>query len=97
MFDHKDGGIRSRKMVMAYVTVLLITGGFLATGVWPALHVAYGEFVMGVLAAASIYAGGNTAVKWMSARAATSPAAAPPPAAKPPPGGPKASAREAGD
>ena len=83
-------------MVMSYVTVLLITAGFAATGIWPALHVAYGEFIMGILAAASIYAGGNTAVKWMPTRAAAS-TPAPPPGAKPPPGGPKASALGAGD
>lgn len=66
--DPNDNGYRSRKMVMAYVVIALISGGYMALARWPSLYVAYAEFCMALLAAASIYSGGNAAVKWMAAR-----------------------------
>ena len=54
---------------MAYIVILLITLGFLATGHWPALAAVYSEFIMGVLGAASIFTGANTAIKWMAHKA----------------------------
>lgn len=56
---------------MAYVAILLITLGFLATGKWPSLAVAYGEFIIGLLSATTIFTGANTAVKWMAHSAST--------------------------
>lgn len=63
-----DGGYRSRKMVMAYVCLVLMTCGFFATAKWPALTTSYMEYNMAVLAAASIYTGGNTLTKWIQAK-----------------------------
>lgn len=63
-----DGGYRSRKMVMAYVCLGLTTVAFFATARWPALIPAYMEYNLAVLAAASIYTGGNTLTKWIQAR-----------------------------
>ena len=67
-FDHKDGGFKSRKMVMSYIIIGLIFAGFILTGLKPALAVTFSEYCMALLAAAGIYAGGNTAIKWMSSK-----------------------------
>lgn len=67
--DYSDNGFKSRKMIMAYISIGLITLGFLAIGKWPALAVAYGEFIMGLLAATTIFTGANTAIKWMAHKA----------------------------
>lgn len=64
----RDGGYRSRKMVMAYVVMALGSAGYAATGYWPALGVTFAEYCMFLLGAASIYASSNAAVKWMTAR-----------------------------
>lgn len=80
MDEVRDGGYKSRKMVMAYVVIFLMTLGFLAVGKWPALEAAYPELCIGLLGAASIYSGGNAAVKWIGARARRSrPEESPPP------------------
>lgn len=67
-----DGGWKSRKMWMAYVAMVLILGGYLVSGYWTTLHVVYPEYVMGILAATSIFTAGNAGVKWMG-RSATPP------------------------
>jgi hypothetical protein len=67
--DYSDNGYKSRKMVMSYIVILLISLGFLGTGVWPALAASFGTFIMGILAAASIFTGANTAVQWMAHQA----------------------------
>ncbi len=77
-FDHKDGGFKSRKMIIAYVAMIFVAGGYWLTAIHPALATVYAEYCMGVLGAAAIYAGSNSAVKWMSSRvSAGTPAAAP--------------------
>ncbi len=65
-----DGGYKSRKLTLAYVALVLMTVGFFATARWPSLASTYMEFNMAVLAAASIYTGGNTLSKWINARKA---------------------------
>ena len=77
MFDHSDGGYRSRKMVMSYVVMGLMTLGFAGTALWPALQAAYAEYCMSLMGASGIYIGGNTFVKWMSARKAKMKTASP--------------------
>lgn len=62
----KDGGYKSRKMVMSYVAMAILTAGFLAAGKWGGLQPVFGEFIAGILGCASIYIGGNTAVRWIS-------------------------------
>lgn len=74
----KIGGYRSRKMVMAYVTMLMGSLGYISVGRWPALAVVFTEYCMFLLGAATIYSGSNTAVKWMAARVATQKVAADP-------------------
>lgn len=68
MTSYYDKGFKSRKMIMAYVAMALITLGFLAIGVWPAMHVAYAEFCIGVLSATTIFTGMDTATKLIGAR-----------------------------
>lgn len=63
-----DGGYKSRKLTMAYVCLALMTMGFFATARWPSLAAVYMEYNMAVLAAASIYTGGNTITKWIQAK-----------------------------
>lgn len=90
--DHSDGGYKSRKMVMAYVCLVLIALGFLGTAFWAGMATTYSEFIMGVLAAASIYTGGNTLTKWINAKhsskklksSTSKPSAADAPSEKPP-------------
>ena len=65
-----DGGYKSRKLTLAYVALVLMTVGFFATARWPSLASTYMEFNMAILAAASIYTGGNTLSKWINARKA---------------------------
>lgn len=67
--DYSDSGYKSRKMVMAYVVIFLMSLGFLAAGKWTSLSVVYGEFIMGLLAATSIFTGANAAIKWMAHKA----------------------------
>lgn len=67
--DHnKDGGYKSRKMVMSYIAMGLMLIAYLITVKWPSLGALYSEFCMAILAASGIYVGGNTAVKWMAAK-----------------------------
>lgn len=68
--DLKDGGYKSRKMVMAYVVMVLMMAGFFSTARWPTLAVAFAELCFGLLGAASIFAGSTTLSKWAAARAA---------------------------
>lgn len=68
MLDYKDGGYKSRKMVMAYVVMGLMTLGWAATVKWTALNVSFGEFCMGLLGAATIYVGSNSISKWVIAK-----------------------------
>ena len=63
-----DKGYASRKLHMAYFIMGLGTGAFLATGKWPSLVTVFPEYCMFLLASASIYAGTNAAVKWISAK-----------------------------
>lgn len=85
--DLNDNGYKSRKMVMSYVVLGLILVGFLVVGQWSALTTIYSEYVMGVLAASSIYAGTNTLTKWVNLKNApkAKKAAVTPPPVPPPP------------
>ena len=65
---NNDGGYKSRKMVMAYVTMAIMTIVYLLSARYPALNVSFSEFCMAILGAASIYIGGNTAVKWITSK-----------------------------
>lgn len=67
--DYTDNGYKSRKMVMSYIVIVLITLGYIVTGVWPPLAVSFGTFIMGLLGAASIFTGANTAIQWMAHQA----------------------------
>src|SRR4051812_33853027 len=78
MLDPKDGGYKSRKMWMAYAVMGLVTVGFFATGKWPALGVTFAEYCMAVLGATTIYVGGNSMTKWLTARNMKAGAVAPP-------------------
>lgn len=69
----KDGGFKSRKMIMVYVTIVLITAGFLAIGRWNALNVSYSTFCSSLLAAAAVYTVGNGAVKLIGSKAKADP------------------------
>lgn len=75
--EHK--GYKSRKLILAYVTLALIFVGFILTGRYPALAVTYAEYCMGILAAASIYAGANAAVKFLTKPKANEPPVEPGP------------------
>jgi hypothetical protein len=70
--DAKDGGFKSRKMIISYVSILMIFLGFVLTAKYQALTVSFGEYCMGILAAASIYAGSNAATKWIFAKSQSS-------------------------
>lgn len=63
-----DGGLSSRKLWMSYAAMVAIGLGFLAAGKYTELHVVYGEYVAGILAATTIYAGSNTLVKHLMTR-----------------------------
>lgn len=65
--DKLDGGYKSRKMVLTYITLLLGALGFLATGRWPALATTYPEYCMFLIGAATVYVSGNTFTKWVNA------------------------------
>lgn len=73
--DPNDGGVKSRKMWMAYVVMFLGTLGYYANARWPALTAAYAEYCMFLLVASGIYAGANAGVKWMAGKAAKKKAA----------------------
>lgn len=60
----KDGGYRSRKMVMAYIAMLLICLAFAAVGKWESLRPVYPELIMGILGATTIFTGGNVVTKF---------------------------------
>ena len=61
--DQNDNGYQSRKLHMAYATLVLVCLGFCATGVWPALIPAFPEFLTALIAATSIYSGANVMAK----------------------------------
>lgn len=69
MVDHvKDGGVRSRKMIMAYVVMAAGSLAWIATARWPALAATLAELYMFLLGAAGMFMGANAAVKWMGAK-----------------------------
>lgn len=68
--DPNDGGARSRKLWMAYVTMLLISAGWVLTAYKPGLAPTFGEYCIFLLGASGIYAGSNATVKWMVAKKA---------------------------
>jgi hypothetical protein len=65
-----DGGFRSRKLWLAIFCIGVISVGYGVAGVWATLAAVYGEFVMGVLAAAGIYSGSNVVAKHLFMKAA---------------------------
>jgi hypothetical protein len=70
VIDFKDNGFKSRKMLMTYAVLILGTGGFVCTGVWPALAVTFPEFCAFLIGASGVYITGNAATKWLAARSA---------------------------
>lgn len=74
-----DNGFKSRKMLMAYASMVLMLLGYALTALSPGLSVVYGEYVMGILGAATIYSGSNSFVKWSSFRNNEKKVAVPPP------------------
>jgi hypothetical protein len=68
MFDHRDGGYKSRKMVMTYVVMGLGTFGYLVTGHWPALVTVFPEYCAFLIGTSAVFTGANTAIKWMSSK-----------------------------
>lgn len=70
MVDYKDGGFKSRKMIMTYAVLILGTAGFVCTGIWPALAVTFPEFCAFLIGASGVYVTGNAATKWVAAKAA---------------------------
>lgn len=67
--DHiKDGGYKSRKMVMAYVVMLIGSVAWAFTARYPALAASLSELYMFLLGAASLFISGNVAVKWMGSK-----------------------------
>jgi hypothetical protein len=67
--DHiLDGGYKSRKMIMAYVIMVLGIGAFGLTARFPALAASLSELYMFLLGAASLFISGNVAVKWVGSR-----------------------------
>jgi hypothetical protein len=59
--SHKDGGYKSRKLVMAYVSQGLITLGAYMAGKMPVFAPVYATFVGGILGAAALYMTHNVA------------------------------------
>jgi hypothetical protein len=57
-----------RKYKVIQISLILITGGFLATALFPALAASYGTFVMAVGAAAGLYQGGNVAETYVTGK-----------------------------
>lgn len=60
--DPNDRGVR--KFRVALVTMALLTLGYAACGVWPALSVVYAEYAMALLGAAATFSGSNVLEKW---------------------------------
>lgn len=74
MVDHvKDGGMRSRKMIMAYIVMAAGLGAWVMTAFYPALAVTLAELYMFLLGAAGMFMGANAAVKWMGAKTTVQP------------------------
>jgi hypothetical protein len=55
-------------MWMTYFVILLMALGYLAVVVWPGLAAIYAQYCTSLLAATTIYTGGNAAVKWMGTK-----------------------------
>ena len=67
--DYHHNGNESRKMIMAYVVIVLIAIAFIGTALVPALSAGFSTFIMGLLGAAGIFTGAATGVQWMAHQA----------------------------
>lgn len=73
----KDGGFKSRKMLMAYVVMFLGSAAWFATAFWPGLAVNFNQYCMFLLGAAGLFVTGNVAVKWVGTGKAIDPNSVP--------------------
>jgi hypothetical protein len=78
MADISDGGMSSRKLHLAWLTMFLATVGFLLVGVWPALAPIYPEYLTGLLASAAVYSGANILTKKVLSQTPDAPSSSPP-------------------
>jgi hypothetical protein len=87
MLDASDNGFKSRKMIMAYVTMGLITLGWLLGGRFPGLQKNFVEFCDALLWTGGMYVGGSSIKQLLVSRLAikAAPQAAPQPAKVPAP------------
>ena len=65
--------LRSRKFVVCLVTMVFVTGGYLACVQWAALAGLFPAFVGGILGAASIYGASNVPQKWIEGKGGSEP------------------------
>jgi hypothetical protein len=63
-----QNGFKSRKLLLVYLVLFLLSLGYLAAGKWDSLAVVYPVFCMSVLSAAGLYHGSNLGVKWLTTR-----------------------------
>lgn len=59
----KDGGFKSRKLLLCVFAVLVLAGGWVACGHWRELQPNYATFVGGVLGLVGLYFTGNVTTK----------------------------------
>ncbi len=86
MVDPKDGGMRSRKLLLTIGSMLLMTACWFLTAKYAALQVTFGEFLGGISGALGLFMVGNAASKHFISKAAIAGVAKPQkPAPKTPP------------
>ncbi len=66
--DPTDGGYSSRKMIMSYAAMGLISGGSLVCAHWPAFGANYPTLVGGILGALTVYCGVNVANSFVASK-----------------------------
>lgn len=61
----KDGGYKSRKLIICCVAMLLILAGAILAEHSAAIGPIYSIYCSSILTAAALYIGGNSVVKWV--------------------------------
>ena len=64
--DLTDNGYASKKMVMAYVSMILIFGGAVLAANWASFLPLYSTMIGGILASASIYTGSEVGTHFIN-------------------------------
>ena len=77
MLNSADGGYKSRKLHLTYITQIFICLGAILAGKLPVFAPMYSTFVGGILGAAALYITGNVANSVVSKKAVVEPAAEP--------------------